>query len=179
MTPERAAYHRLMLLCGLREAFDRELDQALEVEDPIRAPILDLAFCMSDLDQTISVLYNYTLRYRVDWQQVYDMLLAELRRQYAEKLLTPIQLAHIMFSIARNCDDPLAEPWEALCYPSYAYELVEEGFLSGEVFNAAFEAFLLHGQRPDVWAMEKERQEKKKKPLRGFFRKRKGKEAPR
>ena len=118
MTPERAAYHRLMLLCGLREEFDRELDQALEDEDPIRAPILDLAFCMSDLDQTISVLYNYTLRHRVDWQQVYDMLLAELRRQYAEKLLTPAQLAHIMFSIAQNCDDPLAEPWEAPCYPS-------------------------------------------------------------
>ena len=48
MTPERAAYHRLMLLSGLREEFDRELDLALETEDPITDPVLDLAFCMSD-----------------------------------------------------------------------------------------------------------------------------------
>ena len=61
MTPERAAYHRLMLLAGLQEEFEKELDFALETEDPITAPILDLAFCMSDLNQTASVLYNYTL----------------------------------------------------------------------------------------------------------------------
>ena len=50
MTPERAAYHRLMLLAGLQEEFEKELDFALETEDPITAPILDLAFCMSDLN---------------------------------------------------------------------------------------------------------------------------------
>ena len=75
MTPERAAYHRLMLLAGLQEEFARELDFALETEDPITAPILDLAFCMSDLNQTISVLYNYTLDYSVDEQQVHQVQL--------------------------------------------------------------------------------------------------------
>ena len=57
MTPERAAYHRLMLLAGLQEEFEKDLDFALETEDPITAPILDLAFCMSDLNQTVSVLF--------------------------------------------------------------------------------------------------------------------------
>ena len=62
MTPERAAYHRLMLLAGLQEEFEKDLDFALETEDPITAPILDLAFCMSDLNQTVSVLYNYIVK---------------------------------------------------------------------------------------------------------------------
>lgn len=176
MTPERAAYHRLMLLSGLREEFDRELDLALETEDPITDPVLDLAFCMLDLDRTISVLYNYTLNYRIDEQQVYDMILTELRRQYTEKLLTPAQLTHIMVTMAQNCGNAFAEPWDRLRYPSYLYELVEEGFISEEAFNAAFEAFLLHGRKIDVWALEKERQPKKRKSLRDFFRKQKRKE---
>lgn len=176
MTPERAAYHRLMLLSGLREEFDRELERALETEDPITAPILDLAFCMSDLDKTISVLYNYTLNYHIDEQQVYDGIMTELRRQYTEKLLTPAQLAHIMFTMAQNCGNPFEEPWVRLSYPSYAYELVEEGFVSEEVFKFALETAFLHGQQADVWALEKEHQQKKKKSFLDFFRKRKGKE---
>ena len=63
MTPERAAYHRLMLLAGVQEEFEKELDDALETEDPITPPILDLAFCMSDLNRTISVLYRPTVTF--------------------------------------------------------------------------------------------------------------------
>lgn len=170
MTPESAAYYRLMLLSGLREEFDRELDQALETEDPISPLILDLAFCMSDLEQTISVLYNYTLRFRIDQQQVYDRILAELRRQYTEKLLSPVQLTRIMFQVAQNCDDSSDEPWMRLCYPTYAYELVEEGFVSGEAFDAAFEAFLLRGEQIKVWAWEEAQKPKKKKLFANFFR---------
>ena len=176
MTPERAAYHRLMLLSGLREEFDRELDLALETEDPITDPVLDLAFCMSDPEQTISVLYNYTLKFRIDEQQVYEMILTELRRQYTEKLLAPAQLARILFTIAQNGGSSPEEPWDRLRCPSYLYELFEEGLLSGEVFQTAFEAFLLHGQEIDVWALEKERQPKKRRLLPDFFRKQKRKE---
>ena len=58
MTPERAAYHRLMLLSGLPEEYEQELDMALETEDPISPLVLDLAFCMSDtqLEQAYEVL---------------------------------------------------------------------------------------------------------------------------
>ena len=33
MTPEKATYYRLMLLAGLREKFDRELDETLVTAD--------------------------------------------------------------------------------------------------------------------------------------------------
>ncbi len=35
MTPERAAYHYLMLSVGLREAFDADFDAAVENEEPL------------------------------------------------------------------------------------------------------------------------------------------------
>ena len=169
MTPERAAYHRLMLLVGLQEEFERELDFALETEDPITAPILDLAFCMSDLNQTVSVLHNYTLDYSVDEQQVYDMIMAELRRQYAGKKLNAGEVCEVLSKIQHICD--FGEPWLDLYTYLYEYELLDEGIISQEVFETGFESVFLHGERIDVWALQKEHNQKKS--LLDFFRKQK------
>ena len=171
MTPERAAYHRLMLLAGLQEEFEKDLDFALETEDPITAPILDLAFCMSDLNQTVSVLYNYTLDYAVDEQQVYDMIMAELRRQYACKRLNAREVCEVLIKIQHICD--FGEPWIELYSYLYEYELLDEGMISQEVFEAGFESIFLHGERIDVWALQKEHNQKKKKSVLDFFRKQK------
>ena len=171
MTLERAAYHRLMLLAGVQEEFEKELDIALETEDPITAPILDLAFCMSDLNQTISVLYNYTLDYSVDEQQVYDMIMAELRRQYVGKQMNAKAVCEALNKIQRICD--FGEPWIDLYTYLYEYELLDEGMISQAVFEVGFESVFLHGERIDVWALQKEYNQKKKKSLLDFFRKQK------
>ena len=171
MTPERAAYHRLMLFAGLQEEFERELDFALETEDPITAPILDLAFCMSDLNQTVSVLNNYTLDYSVDEQQVYDMIMAELRMQYVSKKLNAREICEVLSKIQRICD--FGEPWIELYSYLYEYELLDEGMISREVFEAGFESVFLHGERIDIWALQKEHNQKKKKSVLDFFRKQK------
>ena len=167
MTPERAAYHRLMLLAGLQEEFERELDFALETEDPITSPVLDLAFCMSDLNQTISVLYNYTLDHSVDEQQVYDMIMAELRRQYVSKKLNAREVCEVLSTIQCICD--FGEPWIDLYTYLYEYELLDEGMISQAVFEAGFESVFLHGERIDVWMLQKEHYQKKKSIL-DFFR---------
>ena len=169
MTPERAAYHRLMLLAGKTEEFERELDFALETEDPITAPVLDLAFCMSDLNQTISVLYNYTLDYSVDEQQVYEMIMTELRRQYVGKQMNAGEVCEVLSKIQRICD--FDEPWLNLYTYLYEYELLDEGMISREVFETGFESVFLHGERIDVWALQKEYNQKKKKSLLDFFKK--------
>lgn len=171
MTPERAAYHRLMLLAGVQEEFEKDLDFALETEDPITAPILDLAFCMSDLNQTVSVLYNYTLDYSVDEQQVYDMIMTELRRQYASKELNSREVCEVLSKIQHICD--FGEPWLDLYTYLYEYELLDEGMISREVFEAGFESVFLHGERIDIWALQKEHNQKKKKSVLDFFRKQK------
>lgn len=168
MTSERAAYHRLMLLAGLSEEYEQELDHALEAEDPIPAPELDLALCMSNLNQTVSILYNYSMDHPVDQQQVYDMIMGSLRRQYAEKHLTAAQLVKIMYTIAQNCENNGDDLWDPLRYPSYEYDLVEDGLISEEVFNIAFGAAFLHGEHLDVWQLQKAHQQKKKKSILDF-----------
>jgi len=160
-----------MLLVGLQEEFERELDFALETEDPITAPILDLAFCMSDLNQTVSVLYNYTLDYSVDEQQVYDMIMTELRRQYVGKQMNAGEVCEVLSKIQHICD--FGEPWLDLYTYLYEYELLDEGMISQDVFEAGFESVFLHGERIDVWALQKEYNQKKKKSLLDFFRKQK------
>lgn len=150
MTPERAAYHRLMLLAGLQEEYEQELDLALETEDPITAPILDLAFCMSDPKQTISVLYNYTLDYTIDEKKLCGMILDGMRKLYVEKVMSPEQIAELMYQIAISTGNWFEEHWFALCKPSYDYELVEEGLICPETFHTAFEAFILRGEYVDV-----------------------------
>lgn len=177
MTPERAAYHRLTLLAGFREEFEQEVDHALETEDPITAPILDLAFCLSDPNQTISILYNYILDCPVDQQQVYDMIMAELRRQFVTRQLTATQVCEALSVIQRTCG--LEEPWFELYRYLYEYELLLDGIISREVFEAAFEAVFLRGEQLNVFQMEKASQQIKKKSILDFFRKHKGKEKPR
>ena len=171
MTPERAAYHRLMLLAGVQEEFEKELDDALETEDPITPPILDLAFCMSDLNQTISVLYNYTLDYSVDEQQVYDMMMAELRRQYASIERSASEICEILSKIQRSCD--CDEPWINLYTYLHEYELMDEGMISQEMFEVGFESVFLHDKRIDFWALHREHNKNKKKSILDFFRKHK------
>lgn len=172
MTPEKATYYRLMLLAGLWEEFDQDLELTLGTADPIPYPELDLAFCMSDLDKTISVLYNYALMFTVDEAQVCQMVLTELRKLYIEKRFSAVQLVGIMETMAQNCENSYDEPWDQLRYPAYDYELVEDGLVSQEVFERAFDAYFLHQEPVDIWALEKEHQQKKKKSFWDFFRKR-------
>ena len=158
-----------MLLAGVQEEFEMELDLALETEDPITSPILDLAFCMSDLNQTVSVLYNYTLDYSVDEQQVYDMIMAELRRQYVGKQMNAGEVCEVLSKIQHICD--FGEPWLDLYTYLYEYELLDEGMISQEVFETGFESVFLHGERIDVWALQKEQNQKKKRSFLLFNKK--------
>ena len=59
MTPERAAYHALMLSVGFRDAYEQEFDEALEVEDPISDLILALTSVTTDINATIAKLRHF------------------------------------------------------------------------------------------------------------------------
>lgn len=171
MTPERAVYHRLMLLAGIHDEYERELDQALEVLDPIPEPELSLACCMSDLDQTASILYNYTLDHPADDQQVFDMLLTEVRRRYVGGELTAEETCELLSKfhqiLRQTCD--FSDLWIDLYAYLYDYELFDEGLISREVFVTAFDSLFLHEKQLDAWQLQRE--QNKKKSIRDFFRK--------
>lgn len=169
MTPEQAAYHRLMLLAGLPEAFEQELDQALEQEDPLTPLTLELACCMSDLNRTLSVLHNHLLDHPANEHQVYELVLAGFRRQYTEGKLDELRVCQCLTQIQSSCD--AIEPWIDLYPCLYDYELLEEGMICDEVFRRCFRSVFLDGVELDAWALQKEYNPKKKKSLMDFFRK--------
>lgn len=111
MTPERAAYHLVLLREGLEENYDRELDAALEEEDPLSPLTLELACCMSDLNGTISVLRNFLLSRAADEGKVFDLVMDDLKERYREKTMTPEQFARVVLDILIRCDNSCDAPW--------------------------------------------------------------------
>lgn len=169
MTPEKAQYYWMMLRLGQQDAYERELDRLLEEEDPLSPLTLDLAVCMSDVNQTLSVLRDFVWDHPVDQLQVYDMILDDLRQQYTAGALSAEQTAGLLWNITRLVDDSADPPWVELHTLIYDYELWDEGMISKEVFHQAFDSVFLHGKRLDAWALQRE--QNKKKSWLDFFRK--------
>lgn len=164
MTPEVAAYHRAMLLVGLRDRFDQDFDQGLENEDPLSDLILDLSACASNLNQTISVLHHYTLDHPVDEQKVYELVLEDIRSRYRDGSLSKAQVATTLYSIVNNLGKLLEEPWDAFAYLSDKLELLEDRLISEEVFDRCFDAWLFHGEYLDAWKLQRELEQRVEKP---------------
>ena len=85
MTPEQAQYFLLMLRMGEYDAYDEFLDQLLVEQDPLSPLVLELAFCMSDRRETISVLHNFLLDHPAEETQLMESQLAYVRKKYSEK----------------------------------------------------------------------------------------------
>lgn len=158
MTPEQAQTHLMMLRLGQYDAYDRELDRLLEEQDPLSPLVLELAFCMSDRRQTISVLHNFLLDHPADQDAVMEPLVDQLRTCYRGKTMTAAQVAeHLYFLIQVN---DYRDPWCGLYEYVYYYELYDEGLLSQSAFERCFESDFLHGVQLDPWALQKEENRK-------------------
>ena len=159
MTPERAQYHLLMLRMGEYDEYDRELDRLLLEQDPLSPLVLELAFCMSDREQTISVLRNFLLDHPADERALMESQLAYVRKKYSEKAMTATQAADYLYGLITAND--WEEPWLDLWQYYDVCELYEDGFISQAVFEQCFEAALLRGEDLDCWALQKQEDQKK------------------
>lgn len=158
MTPDRAQYHLLMLRMGEYDEYDRELDRLLLEQDPLSELVLELAFCMSDRQQTISVLRNFLLDHPADPAVLYQAQRDWLRAQCERKSMTPEAMCQYMLFLMQEND--YADPWCELYPFLYEYELYDEGLISKEVFEKCFRSHFLHGIRLDPWAIQKEENRK-------------------
>lgn len=171
MTPEKAAYYRLMLMAGLREQYDHDIDEALERENPITIPLLDLACHMSDLNQTISILADYIVDNKPNEQQVFSMVVQELRRLYTDGSLSIKDIIEIMYIIAKDCETEGNPVWDDFSLLYYDYEMVESNFVSEEQFQQAFETWLFRGERLNLWEVIESNQPQKQNIFADFIRK--------
>lgn len=168
MTPERAQYHLLMLRMGEYAEYDRELDRLLEEQDPLSDLVLELAFCMSDRRQTISVLHNFLLDHPADPAGLYRAQLDWLHAQCDSKAMSPAAMCQYMLFLMQQND--YADPWCELYSYVYEYELYDEGLISEAVFEKCFLSHFSQGVELDPWALQKEENQKKPR-FRLFSRK--------
>ena len=159
MTPDKALYHLTMLKLGEYEEYDRELDRLLEEQEPLSPLVLELACCMSDRRETISVLHNFLLDHPADPKILYDTQLKWLRQQFEAKAMTALQAAEYMSKLiaANNWEDP----WDELGTYLYEYELYDGGYISQEVFEKCFDSHFFHGIRLDPWQLQGEENARK------------------
>ena len=161
MTPEQAQYYLLMLRMGEYDEYDAFLDRLLLEQDPLSPLVLELAFCMSDRRETISVLHNFLLDHPADEAQLMESQLAYVRKKYSEKAMTALQAADYLYGLI--VANGWNEPWFDLWQYCDVCELYEDGLISQTVFEQCFEAALLRGEHLDCWALQEE--ENKQKPL--------------
>ena len=159
MTPEQAQYFLLMLRMGEYDEYDAALDRLLVEQDPLSPLVLELAFCMSDRRETISVLHNFLLDHPADEAQLMESQLAYVRKKYSEKAMTALQAADYLYGLIVAND--WNEPWFDLWQYCDVCELYEDGIISQTVFEQCFEAALLRGEHLDCWALQEEESKQK------------------
>ena len=152
MTPEQAQYYLLMLRMGEYDEYDAFLDRLLLEQDPLSPLVLELAFCMSDRRETISVLHNFLLDHPADEAQLMNQQLDWVRKQYREKAMTAVQAAAYLSRVYHTKSG--TEPWWELWRYIDAYDVYTDGYISQKVFETSFESQLLRGEYLDSWALQ-------------------------
>lgn len=142
MTPERAAYHALMLRVGLRDTFDREFDEALEQEEPLSDLILDLSSSASDINGTISVLQNFCCDHPPDIDDVYDLVWQDLCARFRSGSLSDLELANLTWTLAEMAEDRWNADWQDFRTLEYHYETLLDGMIREEDYLRCRELFL-------------------------------------
>ena len=144
MNVEMAAFYRRMLSVGLSDTYERNIGLALEKEDPLSNLLLDLAFCLSDTNKTISILDNYIGDCALDENKIYPMILEEMQALYTNNQFTLEQIAELLFKILRGAELSFNGPWEKLTYLSYEYDEVTDGCLYMDDFLDSFAEYFLN-----------------------------------
>jgi hypothetical protein len=101
MTPERAAYHALMLSQGFWDEFDRDFSDDLDRESPLSPLTLELTDVSSDVNGAIAVLLRFCMDHSPDMEIVYDLVWDDLCRRYRSGSLTDQTLC----SLCRELSD--------------------------------------------------------------------------
>ncbi len=147
MTAERAEFHRLMLLAGIQDLYDAEMDRALVEEEPLSDLVLGLAFCLSDRGETVHLLREYRLDHSCEDEAVFSMIVEEARRRYGQGRLSVEGTIDLLYRIWQVCEEQWEDPWDRLREPSDEYDYVDMGIADRREFVRQFENWLFHSGR--------------------------------
>ena len=148
MKREDAFYHKLMLMTGLDDGYDEWLNCYLESENPLSDIVLELAWCGSDVDRTISVLHQFCTERPFDEAAVCDRIRAYFKEAYDKNRMSKEEITSAMYRLALNVGDPGdfdIHLWGGMYDLDGYYSLAEDGIISWENFDFAFFSYIDSG----------------------------------
>ena len=157
---EDAFYHKIMLMTGLEDGYDEWLNHYLESENPLSDIVLELSYCGSDTNKTISVLNNYCSEQPFNESIVCDRVRLFFQKAYYSNKMSKEEIISSMYRLANNVgapgdadfDDHL---WGSMyCLDDY-HDLARDGLISLENFDFAFFSYLDKGIPVDsnrIWS---------------------------
>ena len=161
MEREDAVYHKLLIMSCLDDGYDEWLNRYLAAEDPLSDIVLELAYCGSDRNKTISVLHHFCVEGQYDMAAVGDRIRRFFRRTYDTKELSKEEILAAMQRIVANAgnqNDLYCLPvWASMDILADYYQLAKQGIISWERFDFAFFSYLNNGTPVDsdlIWKRE-------------------------
>ena len=143
MTVEQAAYHKLFLLNGLNECFERDMVERLERENPLDLT-LALSTCGGKREEQVHILNEYIRNIapeEIDKDSVFSFVADELRERYEQNPDKELEaFTMLMHNIARYSgwwQD--FEPWATMYLMNDFYN---EAFTDHLISKACFRSIL-------------------------------------
>jgi len=155
---EEAFYYEVLLTLGFSDGYNECLNHYLELEDPLSDIILELSFCSSDVNKTISVLHNYCLEQHFDEADVCDRLRLFFKDAYYSNKMSKGEVSFTMHNLTVNIDvfkEFDISIWGSMHYLDDYYLLAEDGIIPWENFDHAFFSYLDNGTPLDsnlIWS---------------------------
>lgn len=144
MTAEQAVYHKLFLLNGLTECFDRDMDERLERENPLSDLTLALSTCGGKREEQVHILNEYILNTtpeQIDKDAVFSFVADELRERFEQNPDPDLEAFTIlMHDIARDSGWWREfEPWATM---DLMNDLYDEAYTNHLISKACFRSIL-------------------------------------
>ena len=147
---EDAFYHKLLLMSGLDDGYDKWLNHYLESENPLSNIVLELACCGSDINRTISVLHNFCAEQPFDETAVCHRIRLFYKNAYYSNRMSKEEIVSSMYHLVNNIGDPGdadldVHLWGDMYYLDDYHNLATDGLISMENFDFAFFSYLNNG----------------------------------
>ena len=147
---EEARYWEMLLQEGLDEDYDAWLDKRLEEEEPLSDLVTELAFCRSDRVETLHCLHEYTVDQALNDEVLFTLVWQYLHDLYVSGRMERAALVNNMYALAEASGNIHEEPWQSMDMLGLLYDDVEEGIVTVESADRAFEAFIME-RKPVTW----------------------------
>ena len=143
MTREDALYFKLLLQAGFWDSYEEWLNRYLITQEPLSDLTMELSYCVSDAEKTISLLHAYCGDLPVDKDAVCEKLRLFLKDAFGTNRLTAEETTTLLYRFSLGIDTPVNSD-SALWWTMY---LLDDARISMEpsTFRERFTAYLEHG----------------------------------